>query len=134
MLCAAAPGCPVDGPHPGQGLTAGQQDPDDQQPQGDDGGAKMVRPLEASVGAGPVQAFTGEPTEATPSRMTRTRPMFGGKAGVAEGLWREGFERLRGAMERVTDDDPLGRLAALGATGSLLPMVPPTRFRRSTGW
>jgi AcrR family transcriptional regulator len=40
--------------------------------------------------------------------------MFGGKAGVAEGLWREGFERLRGAMERVTDDDPLGRLAALG--------------------
>lgn len=40
--------------------------------------------------------------------------MFGGKAGVAEGLWREGFERLRDAMERVTDDDPLGRLAALG--------------------
>jgi AcrR family transcriptional regulator len=40
--------------------------------------------------------------------------MFGGKAGVAEGLWREGFGRLRGAMERVTDDDPLGRLAALG--------------------
>ena len=40
--------------------------------------------------------------------------MFGGKAGVAEGLWREGFERLRGAMERVSDDDPLGRLAALG--------------------
>jgi AcrR family transcriptional regulator len=40
--------------------------------------------------------------------------MFGGKAGVAEGLWREGFERLRGAMERVADDDPLGRLAALG--------------------
>jgi AcrR family transcriptional regulator len=40
--------------------------------------------------------------------------MFGGKAGVAEGLWREGFERLRSAMERATDDDPLGRLAALG--------------------
>ena len=40
--------------------------------------------------------------------------MFGGKAGLAEGLWREGFERLRGAMERVEDPDPLGRLAALG--------------------
>jgi AcrR family transcriptional regulator len=40
--------------------------------------------------------------------------MFGGKAGVAEGLWREGFERLRTALERIDDDDPLGRLAALG--------------------
>ena len=40
--------------------------------------------------------------------------MFGGKPGVAEGLWREGFDRLRQAMERVEVDDPLGRLAALG--------------------
>ena len=40
--------------------------------------------------------------------------MFGGKSGVAEGLWREGFERLRQAMERVEADDPLGRLTALG--------------------
>jgi AcrR family transcriptional regulator len=40
--------------------------------------------------------------------------MFGGKSGVAEGLWREGFERLRQAMERVEADDPLGRLPALG--------------------
>jgi AcrR family transcriptional regulator len=40
--------------------------------------------------------------------------MFGGKPGVAEGLWREGFDRLRQAMERVEADDPLGRLAALG--------------------
>ena len=41
-------------------------------------------------------------------------PGFGGKSGVAEGLWREGFERLRQAMERVEADDPLGRLTALG--------------------
>jgi AcrR family transcriptional regulator len=40
--------------------------------------------------------------------------MFGGKSGVAEGLWREGFERLRQAMERAEADDPLGRLTALG--------------------
>jgi AcrR family transcriptional regulator len=40
--------------------------------------------------------------------------MFGGKPGVAEGLWREGFDRLRRAMERVEADDPLGRLTALG--------------------
>jgi AcrR family transcriptional regulator len=40
--------------------------------------------------------------------------MFGGKPGVAEGLWREGFDRLRQAMERVEADDPLGRLTALG--------------------
>src|SRR5215203_307056 len=39
--------------------------------------------------------------------------MFGGKPGVAEGLWREGFDRLRQAMERVEADDPLGRLTAL---------------------
>jgi AcrR family transcriptional regulator len=40
--------------------------------------------------------------------------LFGGKAGVAEGLWREGFERLRQALEQAEGDDPLGRLAALG--------------------
>jgi len=40
--------------------------------------------------------------------------MFGGKPGVAEGLWREGFDRLRQAMERASGDDPLARLAAIG--------------------
>jgi AcrR family transcriptional regulator len=40
--------------------------------------------------------------------------MFGGKSGVAEGLWREGFERLRQALEQAAGDDPLGRLAAMG--------------------
>ncbi|HEY6708963.1 MAG TPA: TetR/AcrR family transcriptional regulator [Actinomycetota bacterium] len=40
--------------------------------------------------------------------------MFGGKPGVAEGLWREGFDRLRQAMEGVEADDPLRRLTALG--------------------
>jgi AcrR family transcriptional regulator len=40
--------------------------------------------------------------------------MFGGKAGVAEALWLEGFERLRIALGAIDDDDPLGRLAAMG--------------------
>jgi AcrR family transcriptional regulator len=40
--------------------------------------------------------------------------MFGGKAGVAEALWLEGFERLRLALAAVEEDDPLGRLAAMG--------------------
>jgi AcrR family transcriptional regulator len=40
--------------------------------------------------------------------------MFGGKSGVAEALWREGFERLRQALEQAGGDDPLGRLAAMG--------------------
>jgi AcrR family transcriptional regulator len=40
--------------------------------------------------------------------------MFGGKAGVAEGLWREGFERLRAALAAAEGDDPLTRLAAMG--------------------
>ena len=31
--------------------------------------------------------------------------LFGGKAGVAEGLWREGFERLRQALEQAEGDD-----------------------------
>jgi AcrR family transcriptional regulator len=40
--------------------------------------------------------------------------MFGGKSGVADGLWREGFERLRRALDQAEGDDPLGRLAAMG--------------------
>lgn len=40
--------------------------------------------------------------------------MFGGKAGVAEGLWREGFERLRQALKTVDGSDPLDRLTAIG--------------------
>ncbi len=40
--------------------------------------------------------------------------MVGGKSGVAEGLWREGFERLRQALEQADGADPLGRLAAMG--------------------
>lgn len=40
--------------------------------------------------------------------------MFGGKAGLAESLWREGFERLRAAMAAAEDGDPLARLAAMG--------------------
>lgn len=40
--------------------------------------------------------------------------MFGGKEGLAEALYREGFERLRRRLEAVADDDPLARLAALG--------------------
>ena len=40
--------------------------------------------------------------------------MFGGKAGVADALWCEGFERLRVVLAAVEGDDPLGRLAAMG--------------------
>jgi AcrR family transcriptional regulator len=40
--------------------------------------------------------------------------MFGGKAGLAEALWREGFERLYAALAGVQGDDPLSRLAAMG--------------------
>lgn len=41
--------------------------------------------------------------------------MFGGKAAIAEGLWREGFARLRRALESTSGADPLARLAAMGA-------------------
>jgi AcrR family transcriptional regulator len=40
--------------------------------------------------------------------------MFGGKAGVAEALWCEGFERLHAALAAVEVDEPLARLAAMG--------------------
>jgi AcrR family transcriptional regulator len=40
--------------------------------------------------------------------------MFGSKAGIAEALWREGFERLYAALAAVDGDDPLARLAAMG--------------------
>ena len=40
--------------------------------------------------------------------------MFGGKEGLADALYREGFERLRRRLEATdTDPDPLGRLRAL---------------------
>ena len=39
--------------------------------------------------------------------------MFGGKEGLADALFREGFERLRRRLEAVADDDPLSRLGAL---------------------
>jgi AcrR family transcriptional regulator len=41
--------------------------------------------------------------------------LFGGKQGMVEALWREGFDRLWQAEEVVlATDDPLDRLAALG--------------------
>ena len=40
--------------------------------------------------------------------------MFGGKAGIADGLWREGFARLAAALDKATGVDPLQRLAAMG--------------------
>jgi AcrR family transcriptional regulator len=39
--------------------------------------------------------------------------MFGGKEGLADALFREGFERLRRRLETVADDDPMRRLGAL---------------------
>ena len=40
--------------------------------------------------------------------------MFGGKAGIAEALWREGFTRLAAALDEATGAEPLQRLAAMG--------------------
>jgi AcrR family transcriptional regulator len=40
--------------------------------------------------------------------------MFGGKAGIAEALWREGFDRLSAALDAATGDHPLERLGAMG--------------------
>jgi AcrR family transcriptional regulator len=40
--------------------------------------------------------------------------MFGGKAGIAEALWREGFDRLSAALDATTGDHPLERLGAMG--------------------
>jgi AcrR family transcriptional regulator len=40
--------------------------------------------------------------------------MFGGKTGVAEALWREGFDRLRRALLAAEGADPLDRLMAIG--------------------
>ncbi len=41
--------------------------------------------------------------------------LFGGKQGMVEALWREGFDRLWQAEEAArAGDDPLDRLAALG--------------------
>jgi AcrR family transcriptional regulator len=42
--------------------------------------------------------------------------MFGGKSGIAEALWLEGFARLGAALGQVRETDPLRRLAALGRT------------------
>jgi AcrR family transcriptional regulator len=39
--------------------------------------------------------------------------MFGAKEGLADALYREGFERLRGRLEAVPGGDPMARLAAL---------------------
>jgi AcrR family transcriptional regulator len=39
---------------------------------------------------------------------------LGGKTGIAEALWREGFDRLNSALANVSGDGPLQRLAALG--------------------
>src|SRR5918995_6750313 len=39
--------------------------------------------------------------------------MFGGKEGLADALYQEGFERLRRWLEAVADDDPPARLRTL---------------------
>ena len=40
--------------------------------------------------------------------------MFGGKAGIADALWREGFDRLSAVLDAATGEHPLERLAAIG--------------------
>lgn len=61
-------------------------------------GALTMRRIAGEVGASTTVLYT----------------MFGGKAGIAEALWREGFDRLRGALESASGPDPLSRLAAMG--------------------
>jgi AcrR family transcriptional regulator len=41
--------------------------------------------------------------------------MFGGKAGIAEALWNEGFTRLGNALDQASGPTPLERLAAMGS-------------------
>jgi AcrR family transcriptional regulator len=40
--------------------------------------------------------------------------VFGGKLGIAEVIWREGFDRLSAALNAAAGDHPLERLAAMG--------------------
>jgi AcrR family transcriptional regulator len=60
-------------------------------------GALTVRRVAGAVGCSTTVLYT----------------MFGGKEGLADALYREGFERLRRRLEAVADDDPLARLGAL---------------------
>jgi AcrR family transcriptional regulator len=54
--------------------------------------------------------------------------MFGGKAGVAEGLWLEGFARLRARLEGVEGRDPLDRLAGMGRAYRANALANPTYY------
>lgn len=40
--------------------------------------------------------------------------MFGGKVGIADALWREGFDRLTAALDAAKGASPLDRLASMG--------------------
>ncbi len=61
-------------------------------------GALTMRRVAAAVGCSTTVLYT----------------MFGGKEGLADALYREGFERLRRRLEATGNDpDPLGRLGAL---------------------
>lgn len=63
-------------------------------------GALTMRRLAGEVGASTSVLYT----------------MFGGKSGIAEALWREGFAQLYRALERADGPGPLNRLAAMGRT------------------
>jgi len=54
--------------------------------------------------------------------------MFGGKAGVTEGLWLEGFARLRARLEGVEGRDPLDRLAEMGRAYRANALANPTYY------
>ncbi|WP_426363755.1 TetR/AcrR family transcriptional regulator [Streptomyces sp. E-08] len=56
--------------------------------------------------------------------------MFGGKEGLLDALYREGFARLRRAQERVPrGDDPLAHLTALGAAYRNHALAEPAYYR-----
>ncbi|MEU3078411.1 TetR/AcrR family transcriptional regulator [Streptomyces laurentii] len=56
--------------------------------------------------------------------------MFGGKEGLVDALYREGFARLRRAQEQVPpDDDSLARLSALGVAYRAHALAEPAYYR-----
>ncbi len=56
--------------------------------------------------------------------------MFGGKEGLADALYREGFARLRRAQQQVTgSEDPLAHLSDLGAAYRAHALAEPAYYR-----
>src|SRR5262249_27160835 len=57
-----------------------------------------------------MRRIAGQGGWSTPGLYTQ----FGGKSGIADALWREGFDRLLTALEGARGDTPLERVASMG--------------------